>query len=350
MWSGIFRHGTSAQIMNSRSAAQFAVRHWYRISPLSVLLAPLSWLFRIAVAARRTGYRAGLFKATKLDVPVIVVGNLVVGGTGKTPLVAWMACWLKDHGYRPGIILRGYGASAPSPRQAIPGDSPAVVGDEALLLAESTRCPVWIGRDRAAAGAALLNSHPECNVLVSDDGLQHYGLKRDLEIAVEDARGYGNGMMLPAGPLREPASRRVDATVVNGLAAGPHDDANRGVMFSMQVRPVGLFSLDGRVVPIDELRGLKLHAVAGTGNPERFFVSLRELGLQFIAHEFPDHHSFVPAELLFEHCDRVIMTEKDAVKCRSFQRSDFVTLRVIAEPEAAFGEFLLKAVHGLPSA
>jgi len=336
--------------MNSR-AAQFASRHWFRVSPLSWLLAPVSWLFRGVVAARRAFYVLGIFKVERLAVPVIVVGNLIVGGTGKTPLVAWLVGWLKVQGYRPGIVLRGYAASAESPREAKPGELPEVVGDEALLLAEATRCPVWIGRDRAAAGKALLQKHGDCNVIVSDDGLQHYGLARDLEIAVEDSRGYGNGLLLPAGPLREPAGRRVDATIVNGSVSPTKNRPScHGPAFTMRVVPVGLFTMGGVEVPVSALRGRQLHAVAGIGNPDRFFSSLRELGLHFVSHEFPDHHSFKPDDLDFEQCDRVLMTEKDAVKCRSFQRDDLVMLRVVAEPEPAFGEYLLKAVHGLPSA
>ena len=337
--------------MNSRSAAQFAARHWFRVSPLSLLLAPISWLFRLVVAVRRSFYALGIFKVERLSVPVIVVGNLIVGGTGKTPLVAWLAGWLKAQGYRPGIVLRGYAASAESPREAKPGDSPDVIGDEALLLAETTRCPVWIGRDRAAAGRSLLQQHGDCNVIVSDDGLQHYGLARDLEIAVEDARGYGNGLLLPAGPLREPAGRRVDATIVNGSVSSiEHRQFRHGPIFEMRVVPVGFFSMDGAEVPVSVLRDRRLHAVAGTGNPGRFFTSLRELGLQFVSHEYPDHHAFKPNDLNFQQCDRILMTEKDAVKCRSFQRDDLVMLRVVAEPVPAFGEYLLKAVHGLPSA
>ena len=337
--------------MTSRRAAQFASRHWFRISPLSLLLAPASWVFRGVVAIRRWFYELGIFKVERLPVPVIVVGNLIVGGTGKTPLVAWLAGWLKAQGYRPGIVLRGYAASANLPRAAMPDDLPEAVGDEALLLAESTRCPVWVGRDRAAAGKALLHEHGDCNLIVSDDGLQHYGLARDLEIAVEDSRGYGNGLLLPAGPLREPASRRVDATIVNGSAPSATRRRSGHVpVFEMRVVPVGFFSMNGFEVPVSALRGQRLHAVAGTGNPARFFATLRELGLEFVAHEFPDHHGFKPHELDFDACDRVLMTEKDAVKCRSFQRDDLVMLRVVAEPEPAFGEYLLKAVHGFPSA
>lgn len=337
--------------MNSRRAAQFASRHWFRISPLSLLLAPVSWMFRSIVAVRRAFYDLGIFKVERLPVPVIIVGNLIVGGTGKTPLVAWLADWLKTQGYRPGIVLRGYASSADSPCEARAGDLPQVVGDEALLLAEGTRCPVWIGRDRAAAGRALLQQHGDCNLILSDDGLQHYGLARDLEIAVEDSRGYGNGLLLPAGPLREPAGRHVDVTIVNGDApVAKKRQFRHGPIFAMRIVPVGFFLMDGADVPVSTLRNQRLHAVAGTGNPGRFFATLRELGLQFVSHEFPDHHAFKPHDLDFDQCDRVLMTEKDAVKCRSFQRDDLVMLRVVAEPEPAFGEYLLKAVHGLPSA
>jgi len=330
----------------------FAERHWYRDRPglLSVLLLPVAALFGLAVTLRRWFYRCGLLPSHQLPVPVLIIGNLTVGGTGKTPLVLWTAERLQAMGRRPGIILRGHGGTSAVPRLVSPDDDARLVGDEALLLAARSHCPVWAGRDRVAAARALLAAHPGCDVLIGDDGLQHYRLARDIEIAVEDERGHGNGLLLPAGPLREPSRRAVDATVVNsghegGRLPGP------GPAFRMQLRPAGFERLDGSPVAVASLASLRLHAVAGIGNPQRFFDTLSSLGLQFKAHAFPDHHAYAEAELEFQDCDAVLMTEKDAVKCRRFaRREEFIVLRVVAAPDPAFAEFLLKALNGLQTA
>jgi tetraacyldisaccharide 4'-kinase len=221
------------------------------------------------------------------------------------------------------------------------GDDAAEVGDEPLLLAERSVCPVWIGADRAAAARGLLAAHAYCDVILCDDGLQHYRLQRDFEIAVEDERGLGNGLLLPAGPLREPAGRRVDATVVNG--AEPRPGA-----FRMRLRPAGLYRVDAHAAPLvqSELSGKKLHAVAGIGNPGRFFAELSRMGLAFSAHPFPDHHAFRAADLEFADCDFVLMTEKDAVKCRHFDRHDLIAVRVEAELDSALVELILERIHG----
>jgi tetraacyldisaccharide 4'-kinase len=217
----------------------------------------------------------------------------------------------------------------------------AVTGDEALLLAERARCPVWIGVNRAQAGRALLFANPECDVIVCDDGLQHYGLLRDFEVAVEDERGLGNGLLLPAGPLREPASRTVDATVVNGGMPGPG-------AYSMRLRTAGIYRVclpDDAIVPSD-LSGKKLHAVAAIGNPQRFFAELDRMGLAAVTHAFPDHYAYRPEDLEFTNCDLVLMTEKDAVKCRKFGRHDLLAVRVDAEADPAFAELLWSRIDG----
>src|SRR5262245_37729121 len=221
--------------------------HWDSITPASCLLFPLSVVFRATAAARRAAYAAGIAPVERLPVPVVVVGNITAGGTGKTPVVLWLAQFLRGQGYVPGIVSRGYGGTRTAPGRVAPETDPLVAGDEPVLLARRSGCEVWTGADRAAAARALLAAQPSCNVILSDDGLQHYGLARDVEICVMDgARGMGNGWMLPAGPLREPPSRlaRVDAIVVNGglaEAAGLDPDlkalADRG-RFRM--------SLDGR--------------------------------------------------------------------------------------------------------
>jgi len=325
--------------------ADFAARHWYRLSPVSVLLFPISLVFRLLVALRRLLFRAGALPSVRLHVPVIVVGNLTVGGTGKTPLILALVEALRAKGLRPGILSRGYGGTDTGPRAVSEGDDAAQVGDEPLLLAESSGCPVWIGADRAAAARALLAAHSRCDVILCDDGLQHYRLQRDFEIAVEDERGFGNGLLLPAGPLREPAGRRVDATVVNG--AEPRPGA-----FRMRLTPTGLYRVDVHAVPFtqSELSGKKLHAVAGIGNPERFFDGLSRMGLTFSAHPFPDHHAFRAEDLEFADCDFVLMTEKDAVKCRHFGRRDLIAVRVEAELDSALAELILERIHGFAAA
>jgi tetraacyldisaccharide 4'-kinase len=319
----------------------FAARHWYRLSPVSILLYPVSLVFRFFVALRRRLYGAGILRSMRLPVPVIVVGNLTVGGTGKTPLVLWLAEKLSGHGRHPGIVCRGYGGTHAGPRAVSRRDDVGQVGDEALLLAERVDCPVWIGADRAATAGALLAAHPECDLILSDDGLQHYRLRRDFEIAVEDERGLGNGLLLPAGPLREPASRDVGAVVVNGAAAKPG-------AFAMRLRPAGFYRVDEAAMPVarSELSGKKLHAVAGIGNPERFFTELARMGLTVVPHSFSDHYPFRSADLDFAGCDVVLMTEKDAVKCRRFGRRDLVALRVEAEPDPALADLILERIHG----
>jgi len=248
---------------------------WYRIRPAHVVLFPLSLLFGAASGVRRWLYRAGWLRRERVPVPVIVVGNITVGGTGKTPAVLWLVDWLQEHGYRPGIITRGYGGS--EHLQEVRCDSdPARSGDEPVLLAKRAGVPVFAGRDRARAALALLAAHPSCDVLVSDDGLQHYRLERDVEIAVVDGeRRFGNGQLLPGGPLREPLRRlaSVDAMLVFGerelqTTYAPQFLARlRGESFHNLLNP------DFRASALD-LRGKTLQAVAAIGNPQRFFRQL----------------------------------------------------------------------------
>jgi tetraacyldisaccharide 4'-kinase len=321
-------------------STSFPERHWYRLSALSVALAPFGLAFRLVVGVRRAAFAAGILKSHRLPVPVVVVGNLVVGGTGKTPLVLWVVDALRSRGRRPGIVSRGYRGTNDPARPVPSRADPAHFGDEPVLLAERSGVPVWIGRDRVAAARGLLTAHPDCDVVVCDDGLQHYALARDVEIAVEDERGHGNGLLLPAGPLREPASRAVDAVVVNGPP--------RAGAFEMRLVPAGFRRVggDGQEVPIEALRGKRLHAVAGIGNPPRFFATLRALGLAFVPHAFPDHHPWMARDLVFTDCDAILMTEKDEVKCRAFGRDDLVALRVEARVDPRLADLLSARVHG----
>lgn len=325
----------------------FPEQHWYRLSALSLALWPASLLYRLLVALRRLAYRSGALPAVKLPVAVIVVGNLVVGGTGKTPLVLWLAAMLKKNGRKPGIVSRGYRGSAAAP-MAVDAASPVqLVGDEPLLLARASGCPVWIGRDRAAAAMGLLAAHPECEVLILDDGLQHYRLARDIEIAVEDERRAGNGLLLPAGPLREPVSRRVDAWVINSAPPGIHQPAFRMDLRGDNFRRV---AAPRESLPAAAFARKKLHAVAGIGNPKRFFDQLARLGLACVNHAFPDHHAYTANDLDFGDCDALLMTEKDAVKCEAFAREHWYALQVEAELAPAFIDFILAKLNGLKTA
>lgn len=342
----------------------FAARHWYRRSAVSISLWPASLAFGAAVRLRRLCYGAGWLRPVRLPVPVIVVGNLTVGGTGKTPLALWLAQFLKREGANPGILGRGYRGAGGPPRAVAAGDDPAQTGDEALLLARRSACPVWVGIDRVLAGRMLLRANPRCDVLICDDGLQHYRLARDLEIAVADERGYGNGLLLPAGPLREPASRPCDAFVINckpasggrdafATSRAPGSDPTRpGGRYRMELLPAGFHAVGDpeREVPLAELRAKRLHAIAGIGDPGRFFATLRTLGLDPVTHAFADHHVYSSAELTFTDCDVVLMTEKDAVKCARFGRTDLVALRVDARLDAAFTEFIRERLHGFAPA
>lgn len=316
---------------------------WYGRSPLYLALLPLAALFRVAVSIRRGLYRIGLLPSVRLSVPVIVVGNISVGGTGKTPLVLWLADFLQRRGRSPGIISRGYGGSIDQSVEVLAASDAALVGDEPLLLARKAGCPVWIGRDRVAAASALLQAHPECDVLLSDDGLQHYRLARDLELVVVDGeRRFGNGCLLPAGPLREGLKRlhEVDAVVTNGGSAAPGE-------YGMRLQGERIYNLrqPGRSIEAKDLVGKKIHAVAGIGNPQRFFDHLKSLQLSFVPHAFPDHHAYQPGDLAFRDADVLLMTEKDAVKCADFADEKFWVMEVRAVLSPAFAELIEKKMR-----
>lgn len=329
-------------------------RHWYGITPLHLVLLPASLLFALIAAVRRLFYRTGILKSHKLPVPVIVVGNITVGGSGKTPLALWLVQQLLDAGWHPGIVSRGYGGSAAAPRAVSPLDTATEVGDEPLLMAQRELCPVWIGRDRPAAARALLNAHPGCDVIVSDDGLQHYRLARDVEIAVVDGqRRFGNGFLLPAGPLREPVSRlkTVDAVVINGgTDAAPLGRA----CFGMRLHGETFHNLlnPGITAPAAAFRAMRLHALAGIGHPERFFRYLESQGLTIVRHPLPDHHRYSPADIAIADADAILMTEKDAVKCTPFATEKCWVLRVDAQIDPALAQHILGKIpqHGRQTA
>jgi tetraacyldisaccharide 4'-kinase len=285
-------------------------------------------------------------------VPVVIVGNITAGGAGKTPLCLWLVEELRRRGRRPGIVSRGYGgAVGNSVREVLADASAQQVGDEPLLLRRRADCPVFIGRDRTAAARALLAAYPDCDVIVSDDGLQHYRMARDVEIAVLDCRLLGNGWLLPAGPLRESPARlqAVDAVVLNGI---PNVDLAMAASFRMQLQGDVFHRLDDlrQTCQAGALNGLRLHACAGIGAPQRFFDQLAGLGLKFTAHTFPDHHRYVAADLVFANCDALLMTEKDAIKCAGMSQCPVWVLPVTASVEPGLVELILEKIDGRPFA
>ncbi|MFW5969544.1 MAG: tetraacyldisaccharide 4'-kinase [Halofilum sp. (in: g-proteobacteria)] len=305
--------------------SRWLVRRW-RTPTLSsrVLLWPAAALFRFLAALRRLAYRRGWLHVHRLPVPVIVVGNLTVGGSGKTPLVIHLVRALQAAGWSPGVVSRGYGRAGGDVRRVDSGTGPEIVGDEPALIHWICGCPVAVGIDRPAAARALVG---DCDVIVADDGLQHYALGRDFEIAVVDGHeGLGNGRPLPAGPLREPARRldSVDFVVVR--------DGERAGAWPIDIHADRVHRVDGRGAgePLEAWRDTHVHAVAGIGVPERFFSQLERAGLVIERHAFADHHAYGPDDFGFGDERPVLMTQKDAVKCRLFSdsRLHYVAMRI----------------------
>lgn len=341
----------------SKSSSDGLTRVWQGRGLLACLLLPLGRLFFLVAALRRLAYRRGWLKPTRLPVPVVVIGNIIAGGAGKTPLSLWLAQRLIAAGRKPGIVSRGYGRDHDDVRKVGAGGTAQDCGDEPLLLARRSGCPVYVGADRVAAARSLLADHPECDLILCDDGLQHYRLQRDVEIAVIDRRGLMNGWPLPAGPLREPASRlaRVDALVLNETAYAPVKNVST---FAMRLVGQGFYRLDAPHITCvaDDLAGLALHAVAGIGEPQRFFDHLAALGLQCEPHAFPDHHRYTADDLKYSG-DALLMTEKDALKCAGLSTLPIWVLPVdaVVEPDLARHvldtlDTLEKNTHGPASA
>lgn len=321
--------------------SQWIQNQWYRQTSPHCLLTSLEKLFHEGVVLRQEAYQSGRIPSERLPVPVIVVGNLTVGGSGKTPLVVWLTLFLKSRGYRPGIISRGYGGQTSRKPLAVDfNTSPRLAGDEPVLIARRTGCPVYVSPLRVEAGRALL-AQTDCNLIIADDGLQHYALARDIEIVVIDGkRGFGNGHLLPAGPLREPVERleSVDMVVYNGTAPeGGHGMTLQGDL------AVNLRDMWKRR-KLESFAGKSLSAMAGIGDPQRFFDSLACHGLAFQQRALPDHHEYKESDLAFAGDTPLLMTEKDAVKCREFAREDDWYLPVEAHLPATFGQELLHLI------
>jgi len=283
----------------------------YSVNVISLLLLPFSAVYWLLHQLHKLLYAIGILPVQRLDVPVIVVGNITVGGTGKTPLVCWLCQYLEKNGYQPGIISRGYKGKISVPKRVNADSDPEESGDEPVLLAKKTGVPVYISANRVEAAKQLLEEN-HCDVLISDDGLQHYRMGRDLEIAVIDGwRRFGNGFLLPAGPLRETNNRlaKVDWRLCRG---GEPQQGELPYKYVVE----GFCNLGtGQTVDAEQLIGGKYHAVAGIGNPDQFFYELVESGFDILRHPFPDHHVFTNADLKFSDDLPIIMTEKDAVKC-----------------------------------
>jgi len=297
-----------------------------------LFLVPLSWLFCLIVHLRRKLYRSGFLKSVRFPVTVIIVGNITVGGSGKTPLVIALTNWLVEQGYRPGIVSRGYGGVASHWPQQVRDDSdPKVVGDEPVLIARHTNAPMAVGPDRVAATQQLLKHH-DCDVILADDGLQHYALQRDIEIAVLDGvRRLGNGYCLPAGPLREKEKRlaEVDYVVTNGLAMQKE--------YAMNLKATEFINLrTAQSIPLETFRNQSCHVIAGIGHPQRFFQYLESLSVHVEAHEFNDHYQYQLQDLEFNDEFPVLMTEKDAVKCKPFATDNMWYVPVKAHLDERF--------------
>jgi tetraacyldisaccharide 4'-kinase len=336
---------------SASTAESILARAWARRGLLASALWPVSLLFGGLAFVRRALFGAGLLRSTRLPVPVIVVGNIFVGGTGKTPFTIWLVERLREGGFHPGVISRGYGASGEAPRSVTPDSSPARDGDEPVLIAQRACCAVVVGRDRVSAARELLKLHPEVDVLVSDDGLQHYAMARDVEIVLCDARGNGNGWLLPAGPLREPPSRKRDFTVFNAerAPAGLPADAfrmelqyGRACQLANRRTSMELGAFSGRIV-----------AAAGIGNPSRFFSMLRKAGLSFREIPLPDHYDYAVDPFAGIDADIILLTEKDAVKCERIDtlKNDprLWVVPVTARIDGALPQRILEKCRGRPT-
>lgn len=331
------------------SWAERLVNAWYQGHPALCLLRPLEWLYRAVVRRKRRRFVAGLSPSYRAPVPVIVVGNITVGGTGKTPLILYLIEHCRARGLRVGVVSRGYGAQPPSlPWRVRAEQSAREAGDEPLLLVQRSGVALMIDPDRARAVQALLSAE-SLDLILCDDGLQHYRLARDLELVLIDAaRGLGNRRCLPAGPLREPQERlqSVDALLWNGASSDSHEG------FGFTLQPTALVNVaSGERQALDFFPpGQALHAVAGIGNPQRFFRTLEALNWQPIAHAFADHATYSAAALAFSPSLPLLMTEKDAVKCRAFAQPDWWYLAVDARPSPAFSAWLDTQLDTLLSA
>ncbi|PXW24239.1 tetraacyldisaccharide 4'-kinase [Paraburkholderia caballeronis] len=325
-------------------------QEWRRRGPLAWALTPLAAVFGAVTAARRAAYEVGWLKSVRVPAPVVVVGNVTVGGTGKTPTVIALVEALRAAGFTPGVVSRGYGAKVERPTPVTPATPPRVAGDEPLLIARRTGVPVWVSPDRVAAAQTLCAAHPDVDVIVSDDGLQHYRLARDVELVVFDHRLGGNGFLLPAGPLREPLSRHRDATLINNpfertLPAWPNT-------FALRVESGDAWHLSNPALrrPLAQFASQRVVAAAGIGAPERFFAMLRAAGLAPQTLALPDHYAFATNPFTDVVADAILITEKDAVKLGAWNDARIWVVPVAAALDHRLITLVVEKLRGRPSA
>ena len=324
--------------------SQWLINSWYQRQPVRWLLWPLSLVYQAVLKLRKGLFRLDILKQRYLPVPVIIVGNITIGGTGKTPFVIWLAKQLQQAGYRPGIISRGYGGKAEHyPQKVMPDSDPTIVGDEPIIISRHSLCPMVVAPDRYAAGKMLLQDY-DCNIIIADDGLQHYALGRDIEIVIVDGqRQFGNQLCLPAGPLREPMSRlqQVDFIIENhGSGSGKYS------MTLSQLHAINLAD-PTKIQALSNFSGQSVHAIAGIGNPQRFFDQLSSHGLQVIIHAYDDHHPFQAKDLDFNDVKPILMTEKDAVKCQQFANSNTWYIPIEATISGKLDQHILQKLAGI---
>ncbi len=323
------------------------INSWYRPQWWTAILLPLSALFFLIIRCRYYLYKNNILKSKKFDKPVVVVGNVTVGGSGKTPLVIWLVEWLKKQGYKPGVVSRGYipGKHAKKTPVTVTAESDAhQVGDEPVLIAQRTCVPVIVCADRVAAVTTLLTDF-DCDIVVSDDGLQHYALQRDIEIVVVDGKlRTGNGFLLPAGPLREPSKRMKQADFIVVNSGQPHHSE-----YAMQLIIGESYNIlePEQKKTLSDFVGQTLHAVAGIAHPKRFFNTLRDNHLLIIEHAYSDHHHFKKSDINFYGSLKVIMTEKDAVKCKAMLNDRHWCLPITADLPITFKNNLEQKLKSL---
>ena len=321
-------------------------REWQQRGPLAWALSPFAVVFGAVAAARRAAFARGWLASERVPVPVVVVGNVTVGGTGKTPTVIALVEALRTAGFAPGVVSRGYGAKVTRPVAVTPASSAAQAGDEPLLIARRTSAPVWVCPDRVAAARALCSAHRDVDVIVSDDGLQHYRMQRDAEVVVFDHRLGGNGFLLPAGPLREPMSRHRDATLINDpysrmLPPWPNT-------FALALKPGDAWHLDNPVLrrPLAQFAGERVMAAAGIGAPERFFATLRAAGLAPVTRALPDHYAYSSNPFADADADAILITEKDAVKLGAWHDARIWAVPVEAALDHRLVDLVVEKVRG----
>ena len=324
-------------------------RQYYKKSSWIFILLPLSFIYYLIIFFRCWAYKIGIFNSIKMDVPVVIVGNITIGGTGKTPLVIWLLEKLLKIGMKPGLICGGYNSNANSPQEVFTDSEVSDVGDEALMVKfrfkkNNINIPIFVGKKKAQVGKALLNCYPDINIIISDDGLQHYKLKRDFEIAVVDeVRKFGNEFLIPTGPLREPVNRltKVDAVIVNSRTLKTWEYGYGMTYFGETL--VNCLR-NNHISDLDVLEK-EIVAITGIGNPERFFEQLSTSGLEFKEVIFNDHHFFTESDFKDYDGMDIIMTEKDAVKCKSFAKENFWYLPVYADVEEKLFERMIKKLR-----